>query len=174
VPPGEPGELHTRGPYTLRGYFRAAAYNRNAFTADGFYRTGDVVRATPTGHLVVEGRVRDVINRGGEKISAEEVEDHLLAHAGVRNVAVIATPDAVLGERTCAVVVPAEHPPSLADLAAFLRARGLAEYKIPDRLEVVDALPGTGVGKVDKRALAAAVRARAEASVLQSADPGAH
>ena len=102
VPDGEPGELLTRGPYTIRGYYRADAHNATAFTADGFYRTGDIVRLDPSGNLTVEGRAKDLINRGGEKISAEEIENLLLAHPAVREAAAVAMPHAVLGEQTCA------------------------------------------------------------------------
>ncbi|GAA4232119.1 (2,3-dihydroxybenzoyl)adenylate synthase [Actinomadura meridiana] len=160
LPPGEPGELLTRGPYTIRGYYRADEHNAVAFTPDGFYRTGDVVRRLPSGHLVVEGRVKDQINRGGEKVAAEEVENHLLTHPGVRDAAVVAVPDRFLGERTCAVVVPRGDPPTPADLRAHLRDRGLAPYKIPDRVEIVDEFPVTGVGKISKRELRRALAAR--------------
>ncbi|GAA4436113.1 (2,3-dihydroxybenzoyl)adenylate synthase [Actinokineospora soli] len=160
VAPGELGELLTRGPYTLRGYFRAEAYNARAFTPDGFYRSGDLVRVTGTGHLVVEGRIKDVINRGGEKVSAEEVENHLLAHEGVQDAAIVGMPDDVLGERVCAYVVPRGDAPTLPELVAFLRGRGVADYKLPERLEVVAAFPGTGVGKVSKKDLAADIAAK--------------
>ncbi|MEO5878103.1 MAG: AMP-binding protein, partial [Streptosporangiaceae bacterium] len=153
VPPGAAGELLTRGPYTIRGYYRAEEHNAVAFTPDGFYRTGDIVRRTPSGHLMVEGREKDQINRGGEKIAAEEVENHLLAHPGVRDAAVVASPDQYLGERSCAFVVARSQPPTAAELRAFLRGRGLATYKIPDRLEIVEEFPATGVGKTSKRDL---------------------
>ncbi|MGK5682597.1 (2,3-dihydroxybenzoyl)adenylate synthase [Actinoplanes sp. URMC 104] len=161
VPPGEVGHLLTRGPYTIRGYWNAAAHNREAFTPDGFYRTGDLVRVRPDGYLVVEGRAKDQINRGGEKIAAEEVENHLLTHPGVHDVAVVAVPDPYLGERTCAFVVPRPHaePLTLPGLRGYLRGRGLAAYKIPDRLRLVDAFPVTGVGKISRRELRAALRA---------------
>ncbi|MBW8486128.1 (2,3-dihydroxybenzoyl)adenylate synthase [Actinomadura parmotrematis] len=161
VAPGATGHLLTRGPYTIRGYYRAPEHNAAAFTADGFYRTGDVVRRTAGGNLVVEGRAKDQINRGGEKIAAEEVENHLLAHPAVHDAAVVAVPDPMLGERTCAFVIlrPAarEDPPKAAHLRAFLRGRGIADYKIPDRVVLADAFPHTGVGKVSKRDLRAAV-----------------
>jgi 2,3-dihydroxybenzoate-AMP ligase len=160
VPPGEVGQLLTRGPYTVRGYYGAAEQNATAFTADGWFRTGDLVRAAPTGHLVVEGRIKDVVNRGGEKVPAAEVEDHLTAHPQVAQAALVAMPDPLLGERTCVYVVPEGEAPGLADLSRFLRDRGLAAYKVPDRLEIVDALPRTGAGKVDKRRLAADLAAR--------------
>ncbi|HEX5494654.1 MAG TPA: AMP-binding protein, partial [Mycobacteriales bacterium] len=120
---GEMGELLVRGPYTVRGYYRAPEYDAQAFTADGFYRTGDLARLTPTGRLRIEGRRKDVINRGGEKVPAEEVENHLLAHPLVADVALVAMPDAHLGERTCAFVVARNQPPTLSELAAFLRER---------------------------------------------------
>lgn len=150
---GQVGHLLTRGPYTVRGYYKAETHNERAFTRDGFYRTGDLVRRAPSGALVVEGRAKDQINRGGEKIAAEEIENHLLAHPAVRDVALVSMPDVFLGERSCAFVVPREGPPAPRELTAFLRGRGLAPYKIPDRIELLDELPKTSVGKVDKKAL---------------------
>ncbi|POM23704.1 2,3-dihydroxybenzoate-AMP ligase [Actinomadura rubteroloni] len=159
VPSGTVGHLLTRGPYTIRGYYRSPEHNTRAFTADGYYRTGDLVRRTPDGNLVVEGRAKDQINRGGEKIAAEEVENHLLAHPAVHDAAVVAVPDPVLGERTCAFLVPVGDPPTLAAVRAFLRGRGLADYKIPDRVVPVAVFPSTGVGKTSRRDLRAALRA---------------
>ncbi|MRG97503.1 (2,3-dihydroxybenzoyl)adenylate synthase [Polyangium spumosum] len=150
---GQVGHLLTRGPYTIRGYYKADTHNERAFTRDGFYRTGDLVRRAPSGALVVEGRAKDQINRGGEKIAAEEIENHLLAHPAVRDVALVSMPDVFLGERSCAFVVPRERTPVPRELTAFLRGRGLAPYKIPDRIELLDELPKTSVGKVDKKAL---------------------
>ena len=121
--PGEAGELLTRGPYTLRGYYRAPEHNAAAFTPDGFYCSGDLVRALPSGHLVVEGRIKDTIDRGGETVSADEVEHHVVAHPAVRRAAVIGLPDGGDGERMCAVVVArAAEPPALRELRAFLIA----------------------------------------------------
>ncbi|MFC4158680.1 (2,3-dihydroxybenzoyl)adenylate synthase [Chitinimonas lacunae] len=153
VAPGETGHLLTRGPYTIRGYYLAPEHNARAFTSDGFYRTGDLVRLLPSGHLVVEGRAKDQINRGGDKVAAAEVEDHLLAHPAVHDAAVVAMPDAYLGERSCAFVIARDTPPRAMELLRFLRERGMAQYKIPDRIEFIDHFPKTGVGKVDKRAL---------------------
>ena len=96
VADGQPGDLLTRGPYTIRAYHNDAEANARSFTEDGFYRTGDVVRRTPEGYLVVMGRATDHINRAGEKISAEEVEDHLLAHPAVFDAAVVSVPDGYL------------------------------------------------------------------------------
>lgn len=153
VPVGEPGELLTRGPYTIRGYFRAPEQNARAFTADGFYRTGDIVRQLPSGNLVVVDRVKDVVNRGGEKVPSEEVEEQLVRHPGVRDVAIVGQPDDALGERVCAFIVPSEQPPRIRDLKKFLRDAGLAAYKIPERYVFVESLPLTAVGKVSKKSL---------------------
>ncbi|GAA3010710.1 (2,3-dihydroxybenzoyl)adenylate synthase [Kitasatospora albolonga] len=155
LPDGATGHLLTRGPYTIRGYWRAPEHNARSFTADGFYRTGDLVRRTPTGHLVVEGRAKDQINRGGEKVAAEEVENVLLGHPAVHDASVVAVPDPYLGERTLAYVILRQdaEPPRAAQLRAFVRAAGLADYKVPDRIEFVDAFPQTGIGKVSKKDL---------------------
>jgi 2,3-dihydroxybenzoate-AMP ligase len=154
VPAGEVGELLTRGPYTIRGYYRAPEQNARSFTADGFFRTGDLVRLTPSGELVVSGRAKDIINRGGDKVSAEEVEDHLLSHPDIRDAAVVGLADPTLGERTCAFLIPRDGArPRLATVKLFLRDRGLATYKLPDQIEFVESFPHTAVGKVDKNAL---------------------
>ncbi|MFT3736657.1 MAG: (2,3-dihydroxybenzoyl)adenylate synthase [Rhodocyclaceae bacterium] len=164
VPAGEAGHLITRGPYTIRGYFRADVHNARAFTHDGFYRTGDIVRCLPGGYLVVEGRNKDQINRGGDKVAAEEVENHLLAHPAVLDAAVVAMPDAYLGERSCAFIVPRGDAPRAMEIARFMRERGLAQYKQPDRIEFVAQFPKTGVGKIDKRALRERVSERLAAA----------
>lgn len=161
VPDGTIGHLLTRGPYTVRGYYRAEAHNRRAFTEDGFYRTGDLVARLPSGYLVVSGRDKDQVNRGGEKIAAQEVEAVLLTHASVRDVALVAMPDPLLGERACAFVTVRGEAPTTRALNQFLRERGLATYKIPDRYEFVAELPQTSVGKIDKRALRERLSARA-------------
>lgn len=155
VAPGAEGELLTRGPYTIRGYYRAPEHNARAFTPDGFYRSGDLVRRLPSGHLVVSGRIKDVINRGGENVSCDELEEHLLAHPAVRHAAAVGLPDAALGEKVCAVLVVDGEMPTLAELKSFLAARGLATYKLPDVLRRSDKLPITAVGKIDKKALRA-------------------
>ena len=151
VPEGEPGLLWTRGPYTIRGYL--GGVDAESFDDEGFYRTGDIVRRLPSGHLVVEGRAKDQINRGGEKIAAEEVENHLIAHPLVIDAAVVAVADEFLGERTCAVVLTGGERPTVPELKKFVRARGVAEYKVPDRVEFVGEFPTTGVGKISRREL---------------------
>lgn len=160
VPDGTAGHLLTRGPYTIRAYYNAPEANAAAFTADGFYRTGDIVSRTAGSYLQVLGRANDMINRGGEKVSADEVEDHLLAHTGVHDAAVVGVPDAYLGERTCAVVIPRGEAPKAATLKAWVRSRGLAGYKVPDQIVFVDAFPSTAVGKVSRKEIRAALRAQ--------------
>lgn len=158
VPHGEVGELTTRGPYTIRGYYLADEHNRTAFTADGFYRTGDMVRLHTSGNLVVEGRRKDLINRGGEKISAEEVENLILAHESVHMAAVVAMPDPVMGEKGCAFIIPKEgRTLTLDGLTRFLLERKIAKFKLPERLELVTSFPLTGVGKISKKDLREAI-----------------
>jgi 2,3-dihydroxybenzoate-AMP ligase len=154
LPDGEPGALLTRGPYTPRGYYRAPEQNARAFTPDGWYASGDVVRRRPDGNLVVEGRDKDMINRGGEKISAEEVENLVYRLPGIAQVAAVAAPDADLGERVCVFVVP--EPGAAVTLAAIrdaMAAAGVAKFKWPERLELIAELPVTKIGKLDKKAL---------------------
>jgi 2,3-dihydroxybenzoate-AMP ligase len=155
VPRGEVGELCCRGPYTLRGYYGVPEYNKKVFTADGFYKSGDLLRQHPSGSYVVEGRKKDLINRGGEKISAEEVENLILAHPSVENVACIPVPDAALGERMCACVILRDGA-SLAfeELKHFLIAKEIAKFKIPERLEIMSDFPLSTFGKVSKKKLA--------------------
>ncbi|WP_405386687.1 AMP-binding protein [Streptomyces sp. NBC_01102] len=155
VPDGGYGHLLTRGPYTIRGYWRAPEHNATAFTEDGFYRTGDIVRRTPGGHLVVEGRAKDQINRGGEKVAPEEIENIILAHPSVHDVSVVGVADAYLGERSLAYVIlrAGAEPLRPAAVKRLVRERGVAAYKIPDLVEFVDAFPQTGIGKVSKKGL---------------------
>ncbi|MBC6447516.1 (2,3-dihydroxybenzoyl)adenylate synthase [Actinokineospora xionganensis] len=158
VPTGVTGELLTRGPYTIRGYFAAPEVNRRSFTADGFYRSGDLARLTDDGNLVIEGRLKDIIHHLGEKVSAEEVESHVLTHSQIRDTAVVGVPDEQRDERLCVFVVQAADtgaPPTLRAIREHIRGRGLASYKLPDELIVVPDLPRTPVGKVDKNALRA-------------------
>lgn len=161
VAPGEVGEFACRGPYTLRGYYGVPEYNARQFTPDGFYRSGDLMRQHPSGNYIVEGRKKDLINRGGEKISAEEVENLILMHPAVQNVACVPMPDAHLGEKMCAwVVLKPGAQLVLGELSAFLLSKEIAKFKLPERLEVVDEFPVSTFGKVSKKALAEAIAAR--------------
>jgi 2,3-dihydroxybenzoate-AMP ligase len=155
VADGEVGELTCRGPYTLRGYFGVPEYNARQFTRDGFYCSGDLMRRHPSGNYVVEGRKKDLINRGGEKISAEEIENLILMHPAVQNAACVPVPDPNLGEKMCACVVLKENSDlNLSDLIDFLKAKEIARFKLPERLLVCDDFPVSTFGKVSKKALA--------------------
>ncbi|OZE31259.1 MULTISPECIES: (2,3-dihydroxybenzoyl)adenylate synthase [unclassified Rhodococcus (in: high G+C Gram-positive bacteria)] len=164
VDDGTPGALLTRGPYTPRGYFRAPEHNSRAFTADGWYASGDIVIRRPDGNLVVAGRDKDMINRGGEKISAEEVENFAYQVDGIEMAAAVAMPDPVLGERLCLYVsVAAGAHVTLDDVLAVMNSAGVARFKLPERLVIVDAIPTTKVGKLDKKAMREDIRTRLDA-----------
>ncbi|MDK9704168.1 MAG: AMP-binding protein [Sulfuritalea sp.] len=153
VPDGTPGELATRGPYTIHGYYKAPEKNVEAFTPDGFYRMGDIVRKLGR-YVFTEGRKKDLINRGGEKISCEEVENLIFAHPRVKAVTLVAMPDPVFGERACAFIITRDGQGlEFDDLIAFLRQQNIASFKLPERLEVVGEFPLSPVGKILKRAL---------------------
>ncbi len=164
VPPGAVGELIARGPYTIRGYYKSAQQNAAAFTPDGFYRTGDMVRLHPSGNLVVEGRRKDLINRGGEKISAEEIENLMLGHEQIHMAALVAMPDPVMGERGCAFVIPRPGCSlTLAQLTGYLQGKQIAKFKLPERLEIVESFPLTSMGKVSKKELRSIIAAKLQA-----------
>jgi len=161
VPAGEVGELTCRGPYTLRGYFGVPEYNARQFTPDGFYRSGDLMRLHPSGNYVVEGRKKDLINRGGEKISAEEIENLILSHPSVQNIACVAMPDPLLGEKMCAcAILKRGCSLTLAELVAFLKEKEIAKFKLPERLEVLEEFPISTFGKVSKKQLVEMVAKR--------------
>lgn len=164
VGPEETGELLVRGPYTVRGYYDAPEQNAASFTAEGFYRTGDLVRRSADGSLRVVGRVKEQVNRGGEKIAPAEVEDLLLTHPAVHDACVVGEPDEHLGERSVAYVVPRSGRAGELDrrtLRRHLVDASLAAYKVPDVFHVVADLPATAVGKVSRQRTAARTRPRA-------------
>jgi 2,3-dihydroxybenzoate-AMP ligase len=161
---GEVGEFTVRGPYTLRGYFGVPDYNAKQFTTDVFYRSGDLMRMHPSGNYVVEGRKKDLINRGGEKISAEEVENLILMHPAVQNVACVPMPDANMGEKMCAfVILKAGQSLQLNTLVDFLLTKEIAKFKLPERLEVLADFPVSTFGKVSKKALGELVASKLQA-----------
>lgn len=156
--PGEIGELAIRGPYTILGYFNAEERNRETFTSDGFYRSGDLLRRHSfdgRDYYSFEGRIKDVVDRAGEKVNCEEVERAVMHHPAFLDVAVVGMPDPTHGERICLFAIPRQDQtlPSVAELGAFLKDYGLAIFKWPERIEQVEALPLTKVGKLDKPAL---------------------
>ncbi len=163
VAPGEVGELTCRGPYTLRGYYGVPEYNARQFTPEGFYRSGDLMRLHPSGNYVVEGRKKDLINRGGEKISAEEIENLILSHPSVQNIACVPMPDPLMGEKMCAcVILKKGRALTLKELVAFLMGKEIAKFKLPERLEVLPEFPVSAFGKVSKKTLVEWVTAELE------------
>ncbi|MCZ8814888.1 AMP-binding protein [Escherichia albertii] len=162
LPQGEVGRLMTRGPYTFRGYYKSPQHNASAFDANGFYCSGDLISIDPDGYITVQGREKDQINRGGEKIAAEEIENLLLRHPAVIYAALVSMEDELMGEKSCAYLVVKE-PLRAVQVRRFLREQGIAEFKLPDRVECVDSLPLTAVGKVDKKQLRQWLASRAPA-----------
>ena len=160
VADGHAGHLQVQGPYTIRGYHNNAAANAKSFTEDGYYCTGDIVMQTPEGYLVVQGRSNDHINRAGEKISAEEIEDYLLSHPAVFDAAVVSIPDEYLGERSCAFVIARDELPRAVALKKWVREQGLAAFKVPDQIVFVDSFGTTAVGKISRRELRTQLRQR--------------
>jgi cyclohexanecarboxylate-CoA ligase len=154
LPAGADGEIQVRGAAVCHGY-TDPALDAQAFTPDGWFRTGDRGHLRPDGHVEVTGRAKDLIIRKGEKIAPLELETLLIQHPAVAEVAVLGLPDAERGERVCAVLTlrPGAPAPSLAEVAAFLRTAGLMPQKVPEQLEIVSELPRTGLGKVAKLAL---------------------
>lgn len=148
---GEEGELLTRGPYTLSGYYRAPEHNLRAFTDEGYYRSGDRVVVDFQGYFTVTGRIKDVIIRAGENIAADELEELLLSHPQIAQVAVFPLPDAHLGEKIAVAAVIRGPEIMLRDIRQFLQAKEIAAFKLPDELFAVKSLPKTAVGKIDKK-----------------------
>jgi yersiniabactin salicyl-AMP ligase len=154
VPTGVFGELLSRGPYTIDGYYMAEETNRTSFTEDGFYRTGDKAMWTGKGHLRMGGRIKEQINRAGEKIMPAEIEAYLCKHSDIKEAAVVGVPDETLGNRICAFILTEKG--NALDVQAvhqFLKEIGVASYKLPDQVEIIEKWPLTSVGKVDKKVL---------------------
>jgi cyclohexanecarboxylate-CoA ligase len=146
------GEIEVRGPELCLGYLDPA-HTAASFTEDGWFRTGDLATLSDDGAITIAGRVKDIIVRGGENISVKEVEDYLLEHPAIADVAIVGVPDDVLGERGCAFVVTTDtttRAPSLGELGAFLLKHEIAKHKLPEYLLVVESLPRTASGKVQK------------------------
>lgn len=163
LPDGQEGEILARGPGMMLGY-ADEAQSREAITTDGYFRTGDLGVRSPEGAITITGRKKDLIIRGGENISAKEIEDVLHGHPQVREAAVVAMPHARLGEGVCAYILTEGASPSAQDLAAHVAASGLAKQKIPERFEFREDFPRTASGKVRKDRLRADVKALVEAA----------
>jgi non-ribosomal peptide synthetase component E (peptide arylation enzyme) len=171
-PKGSEGEIAQRSPGSMLGYWNDPQRTAEAFDKEGWCRSGDLGRIDENGCLRVTGRLKDIIIRGGLNISAREVEDNLLTHPNVKDVAIVAMPDPMLGERACAFVVPAGQAPTLSELITYLKVeRRVSPTKFPERLEIVDALPITASGKVQKFQLRQRVRALIEEEQRTHAQP---
>lgn len=167
VGPGQIGELQGRGPSCSSGYYKDPAGTEKSWTPDGWFPLGDLAQWADGGNLVIVGRKSDLIIRGGQNIQPGEIEDLLLAHAKIRQAAVIGMPDPIFGERVCAYVIPrGEEQPTLEEIVSFLRSRKIAPYKIPEHLEVVERLPMVSDTKVDKRLLAVDITTKLRAKSL--------
>jgi len=164
LPPGGEGELAILSAFAFEGYVNNPAATAESFTAEGWFLTGDLASMDPSGNACILGRTREQINRGGVKFHPADVEDVLGRHPGVAAVAVVGMPDARLGERTCCFLVPRlAPPPTLADLTAILAEAGIAKFKWPERLELVEELPVTPTGKVQRSVLCERIRQHLEA-----------
>lgn len=151
---GAVGEMQGRGPACSSGYYKDPEATSRTWTRDGWLPLGDLAQWNGGGNLMVVGRKHDLIIRGGQNIAPSEIENYLLAHPKVKQVAVIGMPDPVYGERVCAYVVPrGDEPPTLEEILSFLRSKKIAPYKFPERLEVTDSLPMISDTKVNKRIL---------------------
>ena len=154
LPPDTPGELLVKGPCVFTGYYKNDEENAMVFEPDGFFHTGDVAKISPRGYMTITGRIKEMINRGGESISATQIEDLIDGHPDVACVAVIAMPDPVMGERVCAYVQPkAGKTVTFEAVITFLRAEKASVLALPERVEFIEAMPYTPAQKVDKNAL---------------------
>ncbi len=155
VPRGNAGEILVRGPTLVSGYYDDPETTRQVWTGDGWYKTSDLGTFDESGNLVIVGRKKEIIIRGGQNIYPVEIENLLVAHPKVSNVAVVKMPDPVMGEKACAYVVPKQGQDfTFDDMVSFLKKNAVAAYKLPERMEIVGALPMVAEGqKVDKKAL---------------------
>ena len=148
---GDEGELHVRGPLLFPGYFNHPDANRDAFSGDGWFRTGDLAVVSADGNVAITGRCKDVINRGGIKYNPRDIEDLLAAHPQIDMAAIVPVPDPVLGERACCCITVAGDPaPTLEAICAYLDENGVAKVRWPERLEIFDAMPLTATRKIIK------------------------
>lgn len=159
LPPNTSGELLIKGPGVFTGYYKNPEENENVFDKDGFFRTGDVARIDDRGYVTLTGRVKEMINRGGESISATEIEKLIIDHPDVVNVAVVPMPDQEMGERVCAYIQPRpQAEPSFDHIIAFLKEKKASVLQLPERIEFVKDMPYTKAEKIDKNALKEDIR----------------
>lgn len=154
LPAGKEGELAARGPGIFTGYLKADAENEKAFDRDGYFRTGDMARINPDGTVTITGRIKDIIIRGGENISAVEVEESVVTYPKIEQASAVGMPDKEMGERVCVYVKTTDGSPvELKDLVAFLKGNKVSVLRIPERIEHVEAFPLTKAEKIDKKIL---------------------
>jgi len=154
LPPNTQGELVLKGPGVFTGYYNNPEENKEAFTKDGFFRTGDVAKIDEKGYITLTGRIKEMINRGGESISPTEIERLINRHPDVATVAVIPMPDPFMGERVCAYIQPkAGSQLSFDEIISFLKGQKASVLQLPERIEFIDVMPYTGAQKLDKRSL---------------------
>jgi len=165
VPPNTPGELVIKGPGVFTGYYKAPEENKMAFDKEGFFRTGDVVKMDEAGNVTITGRLKEMINRGGESISATEIESLIIGHPGVAIVAVIPMPDPVMGERVCAYIQPKPGATLNFDkIIAYLKERKASVLQFPERIEFIENMPLTKAEKVDKKTLTEDIKKKISSS----------
>ncbi|MFZ3047865.1 MAG: AMP-binding protein [Desulfatirhabdiaceae bacterium] len=151
VPFGTTGEEASRGPNVFVGYFKRPDLNQKSFDEDGWFYSGDLARMDADGNLIIEGRIKDIIIRGGQNISVKEVEDLLLTHEKIYNVAIVGIPDRKMGEKACACIIPKSgETVTLDDVTSFLKEKKVAMFKLPERIEIMSDFPMTASGKIQK------------------------
>ena len=154
LPPNQPGELMIKGPGVFTGYYKAPEENAKVFDEEGFFRTGDLARIDEKGYVTLTGRIKEMINRGGESISATEIEKLIIGHPDVALVAVIPMPDPMLGEKVCAYIQPKVGANlSFEKIISYLKGKKASVQQLPERIEFIDAMPVTKAEKIDKKAL---------------------
>ena len=154
LPVNTPGELLVKGPGVFSGYYRDPEENEKVFDREGFFRTGDIAKIDDRGNIMLTGRMKEMINRGGESISATDIERLIIHHRDVEMVAVIPMPDPVMGERVCAYVKPkAKGTLTFEGIVSFLKDQGASVLQLPERVEFIKSMPLTQSGKIDKKAL---------------------
>jgi non-ribosomal peptide synthetase component E (peptide arylation enzyme) len=168
LPPGTPGELLVKGPCVFTGYYQNPEENAKVFDKEGFFRTGDIARIDERGYITITGRVKEMINRGGESISATVIEKLINRHPDVAAVAVVPMPDPEMGERVCAFIQTRPGARlSFEDVIAFLKEQKASVLELPERIEFIDAMPYTPAQKLDKKSLRADIenKLRAEGAI---------
>ncbi len=161
LPPGQEGELIAKGPNIFAGYFKSQEDNKMTFTGDGFFKTGDLAKIDNLGTMTITGRIKETILRGGETISAVAIERLISSHPNVAETAVIGMPDKAFGERICAYIrLKAGTTLTFEELIAYLKGIGASVLQLPERVEFIESIPLTKIGKANKKVLKEDIRKR--------------